>query len=100
MSRSRSPGLDGGDHRPDRDSPIFRGQDFRQYAGGRRRDFRIDLVRADLQQCFILADGVADLFEPPDDRSFGDALPHLGHDDFDTGHVSVLAVEKARNVST
>src|SRR6266849_5147918 len=49
-------------------------------AGGRCRDFGIDLVGRDLEQRLVPLDGVADLLEPFAQRAFGDGLAHLGHE--------------------
>src|SRR6267143_163880 len=38
--------------------------DLRQDAGGRRRDFGVDLVGRDLEQRLVPLDGIADLLEP------------------------------------
>ncbi|MNQ57715.1 hypothetical protein D3C85_718820 [compost metagenome] len=56
-----------------------------QDAGGRGRDFHRDLVGLDLDQQFVLGDGVARLLQPGADRTLGDAFAHGRDGDLDRG---------------
>src|SRR5690606_21924314 len=56
-----------------------------QDAGGWGRDFHGHLVGLDLDQQFVLGDGVARLLQPGSDRAFGDAFAHGRHGDVDRG---------------
>src|SRR2546429_183183 len=56
-------------------------QHVREYAGGRRGDFRIDLLGRDLKQWLVAFDCIARLLQPFCQRSFDDTLAHLGHHD-------------------
>ena len=60
---------------------VFDGCDLEEDTSGRRWDFGVDLVRADLKQWFIHRDGVTNVFQPPGDGAFGDALAKLRHRD-------------------
>ena len=65
----------------ERDDGACVGKDFDQNAVGRRFDLRHRLVGFDFQQGFALADRIAHLLEPGDDRGLGNDQVHVGHDD-------------------
>jgi hypothetical protein len=52
--------------------------DFAQDAGAGRWNLGIDLVGRDLEQRLVALDRVADLFQPSDDRAFGNRLAICG----------------------
>ena len=65
---------DYGEHRSDFDCLVLLRPDLQQHAGGGGGDLRIDLVCRHLEERLISFNSVSDLFEPPANRSFGDAL--------------------------
>jgi hypothetical protein len=56
-------------------------EDFEEGAGSRGWNLGVDLVGGDLEERLVALDRVAGLLEPLRDRSFGDRLAHLRHDD-------------------
>ena len=60
---------------------VFLHQNLRQDAGSGGGNFGIHLVGGNLKERLVALHRVADLLKPADDGAFGDAFPHLGHDD-------------------
>ena len=55
-------------------------------AFGNRRYFRVHLVGGDLEDRFVLFDGIAGLFVPFQDGSFHDTFTHFWHYQVDKSH--------------
>ena len=71
--------LDLTQHGPDRDGRVRFGQDLRERARGGGGQLGVDLVRGDLDERLLGVHLVTHRFQPPEDRSFGNRLAHLGH---------------------
>ena len=73
---------DNADHRVDLHGLAFLHQDLLENTGGRRGDFRVNLVRRYFEQRFVALDFVSGFLQPLRQRAFENTFPHLGHDDF------------------
>ena len=81
---------DTGDDRANRYDVVNLEQDLLECSGGGRRDFGIDLVGGDLENAFILPDGIAGLLQPLEDGGFHDTFTHFWHNQVDERHNELL----------
>ena len=77
--RTRHTLLDDRDRRTGRHRIARLDDDLRNHAAHGRRHLGVHLIRRDLDERFILLDGVADFFEPLRDRSLGNRFTELRH---------------------
>jgi hypothetical protein len=63
------------------DGLTFWNPDLRDHTARGRRNLRIHLVRRDLEERFVPLDRFSDLLQPAGDRTLGDGLSKLWHQD-------------------
>ena len=79
-------GIDTGDQFTGDNGITVAFDDFNQDTRTRRRDFKDDFIRFDVDQDFVARDAVANFLFPGGQRAFGDGFGQLGNLNFNNAH--------------